>query len=98
MCYLVRYRQLYQEGYSPICPVLFQSDFLDDGDAKEQKYDYDCSIVCGRTVSTAEIPSCSWKGAWNYKRRGSGNDNTVGFLLWMAEGIFIMQKVVEDRC
>ena len=31
-------------------------------------------------------------------RRGSGNDNTVGFLLWMAEGIFIMQKVVEDRC
>ena len=37
MCYLVRYRQLYQEGYSPICPVLFQSDFLDDGDAKEHK-------------------------------------------------------------
>jgi len=30
-------RQLYQEGYSPICPVLFQSDFLDDGDAKEHK-------------------------------------------------------------
>lgn len=30
-------RQLYKEGYSPICPVLFQSDFLDDGDAKEHK-------------------------------------------------------------
>ncbi|MEE1256391.1 MAG: hypothetical protein UHN47_07760 [Lachnospiraceae bacterium] len=30
-------RDLYKEGYSPICPLLFQSDFLDDGDAQEHK-------------------------------------------------------------
>ena len=30
-------RTLYLEGYSPICPILFQDDFLDDQVAEEHK-------------------------------------------------------------
>lgn len=30
-------RDLYQAGYSPICPILFQGEFLDDSDTTEHK-------------------------------------------------------------
>ena len=65
MCYLVRYRQLYQEGYSPICPVLFQSDFLDDGDAKEHKDRLDMAEELRRRSRV--VVACSTKVNENVK-------------------------------
>ena len=53
-------RKLYQAGYSPICPLLLQKDFLDDDDNKEHKDRIEMAeellrrsrvvVVCGRTT------------------------------------------------
>ena len=53
-------RLLYEEGYSPICPLLLQDSFIDDYDAKEHKDSMDMAeellrrsrvvVVCGPYV------------------------------------------------
>lgn len=56
-------RTLYLEGYSPICPILFQNEFLDDKVAEEHKDRIDMSeeylrrsrilVVCGAVSDEA---------------------------------------------
>ena len=53
-------RRLYQAGYSPICPLLLQKEFLDDEDNKEHKDRIDMAeellrrsrvvVVCGKAT------------------------------------------------
>lgn len=54
-------RDLYQAGYSPICPILFQGEFLNDSDTTEYKDKIDMAeellrrsrvvVSCGNTVN-----------------------------------------------
>lgn len=83
---------MYKEGYSPICPLLFQSDFLDDGDAKEYKDKLDMAEELLRRSRV--VVACGSKVDEKVKR-DIALAKRLGIVLTTMDGIIKVGKKVK---